>query len=346
MPTITYKEAGVDTVKASEIITSFSRFLKSRPQDPNVLSGIGPFASCYSLGGALKGKQDPVLVTCCDGVGTKVKLALEWGDLSGLGSDLVAMNVNDLLCAGARPLLFLDYYATAKLEPSQLMTLLRSIQRGCEVAGCALVGGETAEMPGLYQNDDFDLAGFAVGITSKEELLGPNRVRVGDVLVGIESSGFHSNGFSLLRRLVEKEKLSPNSGPSFDTRSWKELLLKPTHIYVKALTPVMHNIHAAAHLTGGGLFENLPRVLPDGLCAVVDSSRWEIPPLFLWAQQMASLSTTELLSTFNCGLGMIAIVSRSDIPALKRSIENEGMRCSEIGAIKKAKPSGAKILWQ
>jgi phosphoribosylformylglycinamidine cyclo-ligase len=238
--------------------------------------------------------DDPILVTCCDGVGTKGKLATDWDGIETLGQDLVAMNVNDLLCAGAEPTLFLDYYACGALSESQLTTLLHSIQAACELSLCTLAGGETAEMPGLYSGEDFDLAGFSVGIAERKELLGPERVKVGDSLVALASSGLHSNGYSLVRKLVEKENLQPGATTPFSSATWKQALLAPTTIYVPLLKGWNHRIHALAHLTGGGLFENLPRVLPLGVRARVEP--WTFPPLFQWIQEKAALGTEQMLS--------------------------------------------------
>jgi phosphoribosylformylglycinamidine cyclo-ligase len=347
MTKITYQQSGVDPEKAGKILSDFSSYQKSRPRDPRLISGIGPFASCYSLKDLIQGQSDPILVTCCDGVGTKLKLALDWEALDGLGFDLVAMNVNDLLCTGARPLLFLDYYACGKLEASQLSRLLQSIQRACESAGCSLAGGETAEMPGLYHDNDFDLAGFSVGLADRSELLGAERVRAGDCLVALESSGFHSNGYSLVRKIVEREKLQANQIAPFSKKTWKELLLAPTHIYVSALKNSLPKLHALAHLTGGGLFENLPRVLPSGHRAVIQSTKWAMPPLFTWFQEKAGLSTEQVLSTFNCGVGMIAICDPSEKTALIENLKTSGIRGWEVGNIEKDNTLNTpQVTWQ
>ena len=343
---ITYQKAGVDPEKAGNILSNFASYLKSRPQDPNLIAGIGPFASCYQLKPLLANLEDPILVTSCDGVGTKVKLALEWDDLTGLGRDLVAMNVNDVLCAGGKPLMFLDYYACGKLDDTQLTTLLKSIQEGCEDAGMVLAGGETAEMPGIYHGSHFDLAGFVIGLADRKQVLGPQKVKAGDKILAIRSSGFHSNGYSLVRKIVEKEKLSPNDRPSFDKRTWKEILLAPTIIYVKPVLASLEKIHAAAHLTGGGLFENLPRVLPKNVTAKIDSKAWDIPQLYQWFQQKAGISTEQLLSTFNCGVGMLLIMPADNISSVKRDLESRGLSCAEVGHIETSPSSEPSILWQ
>jgi phosphoribosylformylglycinamidine cyclo-ligase len=348
MEKITYQKAGVDPEKAASILGSFASYLSTRPRDPRLLSGIGPFASCYSLKDLIQDAADPILVTCCDGVGTKLKLALDWNDLSGLGHDLVAMNVNDLLCAGAKPLLFLDYYACGQLKEAQLSQLLRSIQAGCELAQCSLAGGETAELPGLYQADDFDLAGFSVGIADRSELLSPAKVTPGDRIIAIESSGFHSNGYSLVRKLVDKTGIKPTDCPEFSSETWAQLLLKPTLIYVPWLTPILkaRRVHALAHITGGGLYENLPRVLPTGIKAVIDSQAWNIPPLFTWAQKAAGLSTEQLLSTFNCGVGMLAMTTPAEAKTLIAELGAAKLRAWDVGQIEATDGKGPQVVWQ
>ncbi len=333
MNPITYKQAGVDPEKAAAILSRFARFQKSRPQDPRVVSGIGPFASCFSIKDLLGDYSDPLLVTCCDGVGTKLKLALDWNRLDGIGHDLVAMNINDLLCLGARPLVFLDYYACGSLDETQLMRLLKSIQSGCEIACCTLVGGETAEMPGLYQNADFDLAGFAAGLVDRNLALGSHRVQKGDTILGLPSSGFHSNGYSLVRTIVEKEKLKGDGQVPFGNETWAEALLKPTIIYTSAIRPIAKRVHALAHLTGGGLFENLPRIIPPDLTARVDPARWNFPPLFQWIQEHAQLSQTQMLSTFNCGFGMLIVVSAEDKLWVQTTLENSGYLPQDLGEV-------------
>jgi phosphoribosylformylglycinamidine cyclo-ligase len=328
---ITYQDSGVDPAKAAKILGDFGHFLKSRPRDPALLSGIGPFAACYSLKGLLNKYDDPVLVTCCDGVGTKAKLAEEWNAIDGLGQDLVAMNVNDLICAGAEPLLFLDYYATGKLSEPQLTKILHSIQSACELSNCTLAGGETAEMPGLYSGTDFDLAGFSVGIGERAELLGPDKVKVGDAIVAVASSGLHSNGFSLVRKLVLQEKLVPTDPTPFGQGTWKSVLLCPTTLYVSLFKGWSHRLHALAHLTGGGLFENLPRVLPNGVRAKIQG--WEFPPLYQWIQAKAGLGTEQMLSTFNCGVGMVAILPADSADSLVASAARAGIPAWKAGAI-------------
>jgi phosphoribosylformylglycinamidine cyclo-ligase len=252
------------------------------------------------------------------------------------------MNVNDLICLGAKPLLFLDYYACGKLDDHQLSSLLKSIQDACEKSGCSLVGGETAEMPGLYQDNDFDLAGFAVGVAEENQVLGSALVEQGDVIMGIPSSGFHSNGYSLVRTLVEKEKINPNDKPSFSHETWKELLLKPTILYPKMVEPHYSKIHALVHVTGGGLYENLPRVLPKGLSAEIESSEWHIPPLFHWAQKAANLSTEKLLSTFNCGYGLLVVTSEEH----SQFLMTQWKQAKVLGKVVSSNSNESQVIWK
>jgi len=339
----TYQKAGVDPEKAASLLGNFSTYLKSRPRDPNLISGIGPFAACYSLKEKLRDIDDPVLVSCCDGVGTKLKLALEWGDITGLGQDLVGMNVNDLLCAGATPLLFLDYYACGKLDEEQLTTILHSIQRACEASHCSLAGGETAEMPGLYHADDFDLAGFSLGLADRKSLLGPQRVKAGDRILGLASSGFHSNGYSLVRKIIESEKLRGDDRPSFSDETWKTLLLKPTTLYVDCVMKHLSKVNALAHITGGGLYENLPRVLPENVSAEVG---WKIPELFRWFQSKANIDDVQLLSTFNCGVGLIVIATPEKATELRTVWQSQSVPVLELGEVVERKAGTAQVVWQ
>lgn len=340
---ITYQKAGVDPGKAAEILSEFGTFLKSRPRDPLLDAAVGPYASSYLLGPKLKEFKEPVLVSCCDGVGTKAKLALDWGDISGLGQDLVAMNVNDLICVGADPILFLDYYACGKLERGQLLSILKGIQWACEASGCSLAGGETAEMPGVYTEEDFDLAGFAIGLAEREDCLGPAKVKVGDVILGMASTGVHSNGYSLVRKVVEATGIGPkDSVPFAQSKTWSEVLLKPTQLYVEPVKGVRKQLHALAHITGGGLFENLPRVLPKNVSAHIAREQWQFPPLFQWLQNNANLSDRQMWDTFNCGIGMIAITSAANAPAICEAMKSRGIATHPIGEIREA--SGADCI--
>jgi len=332
---ITYSQSGVDTEKAGRLLSEFSKYQKDRTINVNVLGGVGPFAACYDLQSELKKLSHPVLVSACDGVGTKLKLALQWNHINGLGQDLVAMSVNDLLCVGATPTVFLDYFATSKLEQTTLLSILKSVQSACEMAGCSLAGGETAEMPGLYQKNDFDLAGFTVGFVDKEAILGPLKVKAGNKLIAIEASGLHSNGYSLVRKIIEREDINPLDKTPFGSLTWKETLLLPTTIYVENLKGSLPQMNALAHITGGGLFENLPRVLPKGTIANISSSDWKIPELFRWFQEKARLTDKELLSTFNCGTGMIAICEEEKVENLMKEIQSTGPKCTVVGTVEK-----------
>jgi len=340
-----YRESGVDTQKAENILLEFDQHLTSRPKNPSVLSGIGPYASCFSLKDFIQDMKDPVLVTCCDGVGTKSKLALDWNSLSGLGEDLVAMNVNDLLCVGATPLVFLDYYATGSLEKDQLLTLLKSIQKGCELAACSLVGGETAEMPGLYQDKDFDLAGFAAGLVDRTQILGSDKVKAGDFVLGVESSGIHSNGYSLLRKLIAQENINPEERCPFAGVSWKEILLRPTLIYSQVMKPLFPLIHAIAHITGEGLLGNIPRVLPRATKAVFKKELTPLPPLFQWIQEKGKLTEQELLGTFNCGMGLVVIAPQENVSQILSHLKQSGLKAWIAGSVERQVDSEPSVDW-
>jgi len=330
-----YQQAGVDPEKAQKAIQSFSEYLKSQKKDPNLVTGIGPFASLYQLKEILREFQDPLMVTCCDGVGTKLKLAVDWGHTSELGQDLVAMNANDLLCTGARPLVFLDYYACSRLDADQWLEVLKSIHRSCEIIGCTLAGGETAEMPGMYAAKDIDLAGFLVGMVDRPKMIGPHRIKDGDQLVALGSSGFHSNGYSLVRKLIEKHDLKPNEKTPFSDETWKDCLLRPTHLYHPAIGSRMELVEAAAHITGGGLFENLPRILPKGFVARVSSAKWQFSPLYEWLRNTAKLEVDEILSTFNGGVGLILVCRKENTDPLVKGLIQEGWKAWHAGEILK-----------
>jgi len=340
-----YLKSGVDTEKAETILDKFGDYLKTRPRSPHLLAGIGPFAACFSLKDILKGINDPLLVAACDGVGTKAKLALDWNGLEGLGQDLVAMNVNDLLCTGALPLIFLDYYACGHLKETQLLALLKSIQNACELSECVLAGGETAEMPGLYHQNDFDLGGFAVGVMDRSSLLGEGKVTTGDALIAIESSGLHSNGYSLIRKLVNEERIKPDSRSCFSDRTWREELLCPTTIYVRALKDILKSLHGLAHITGEGLWGNLPRVLPKKSVATLQSRFWTFPPLFDWIQKSSKMSTHEMLHTFNCGVGMIAIAPSDKTEEVIGHLKNHGLNAWWIGEVSQSDSIEPTVEW-
>jgi phosphoribosylformylglycinamidine cyclo-ligase len=285
--------------------------------------------------------QQPILVSGTDGVGTKLKLAIELGIHDTVGIDLVAMCVNDIIVQGAEPLFFLDYFATGKLDVETAAAVIEGIGRGCELAGAALVGGETAEMPGMYADGEYDLAGFCVGIVEKAKVLDGSQVKVGDTLIGIASSGPHSNGYSLIRKIISHSHAALSD--SFEDTTLGEALLTPTKIYVKSLLSLLAKVpvHALAHITGGGLTENLPRVLPEGINANIDLASWQFPPIFNWLQQQGNVSQADMLTTFNCGIGMIVCVAADDIQATLEHLIAAGESAVVIGELVAAegKPS-------
>ena len=303
---ITYADAGVDIDAGNELVERIKPAAK-RTARPGTMAGLGGFGALFDLKGA--GYNDPILVAATDGVGTKLRIAIDTGNVDTIGVDLVAMCVNDLVCQGAEPLFFLDYFATGKLKLEEATRIIEGIAKGCEDSGCALIGGETAEMPGMYAHDDFDLAGFAVGAMERGQDL-PREVSAGDVLLGLTSSGVHSNGYSLVRKIVERSGLKWSDLCPFDNGTLGQALLAPTTLYVKgAVAAVKDNaVHALAHITGGGLTENLPRVLPEGLGADIDLDAWTLPPIFGWLSEHGGIDQAEMLKTFNCGVGMIAAV--------------------------------------
>jgi len=281
------------------------------------------------------GYRDPLLVSTTDGVGTKLKLALDAGRFDGIGIDLVAMCVNDLVVQGAEPLFFLDYFATGRLDVERGRTLIAGIAAGCREAGCALVGGETAEMPGLYAGEDFDLAGFSVGAVERERLIDGTAVRAGDVVLGLASSGLHSNGFSLVRRVVAALGVDLAAAAPFGGGSWADVLLAPTRIYVRSCLAgiAAGGVRALAHITGGGLVENVPRVLPEGLAAALDLGAWTPPPVFRWLAREGGVATGEMVRTFNCGLGMVLVVDPEHAAAVRAALEDAGERVHDVGRV-------------
>lgn len=303
-PSLTYADAGVD-IEAGNALIDRIKPLVARTHRPGVLGGLGGFGGLFEL--PVDRYRQPVMVSGADGVGTKLRLAIELDLHATIGIDLVAMCVNDILVCGAEPLWFLDYFATGKLDVERASQVIGGIANGCEQAGAALLGGETAEMPGMYADQDYDLAGFAVGVVEKALLIDGSTVTAGDAIIGLASSGPHSNGYSLIRKLLEPHAL----GMPFDNSTLGQTLLAPTRIYVKAVHALLakHPVKAMAHITGGGLTENIPRVLPAGTCARVDRQRWTPPPIFAWMQNEGSISDSEMLRTFNCGIGMAIIVS-------------------------------------
>ena len=327
---LNYKSAGVDIEAGNDLVERIKP-IAAKTSRPGVISGLGGFGSLFEL--PLDRYKNPILVSGTDGVGTKLKLALELAIHDTVGIDLVAMCVNDIVVLGAEPLFFLDYYATGKLDVDIAASVVSGIGKGCELSGAALVGGETAEMPGMYSEGDYDLAGFCVGIVEKTKILDGSQVKAGDKLIGIGSSGPHSNGYSLIRKIIETSNVSLDD--SLNGKPLGRALLEPTKIYVKSLLELLKlvPVHALAHITGGGLTENLPRVLPEGLNAAIDLNAWELPETFKWLQQQGNISQADMLTTFNCGIGMIVCVDARDEAETKDVLIKQGETVFSIGEI-------------
>ncbi len=328
---ITYAEAGVDIDAGNALVERIKPAAK-RTARPGVMAGLGGFGALFDLKGA--GYTDPVLVAATDGVGTKLRIAIDTGNVDTVGIDLVAMCVNDLVCQGAEPLFFLDYFATGKLSVDAAARIIEGIAEGCAASNCALIGGETAEMPGMYPEGDFDLAGFAVGAMERGGEL-PREVSEGDVLLGLASDGVHSNGYSLVRRIVERSGLGWADDCPWGEGTLGAALLTPTRLYVRGAVAAVRagQVRALAHITGGGLTENLPRVLPEGLGARVDLGTWDLPPVFDWLAQEGGLAEAEMLKTFNSGIGMVAVVPADQADAARATFEAEGHSVARIGVI-------------
>lgn len=327
---LSYRDAGVD-IEAGNTLVERIKPLAAKTRRPGVMAGLGGFGSLFELPA---GKyNNPVLVSGTDGVGTKLRLAIDTGIHDTIGIDLVAMCVNDIAVLGAEPLFFLDYYATGKLDVDVAANVVSGIAEGCLQAGAALVGGETAEMPGMYQQGDFDLAGFCVGVVEKDNIIDGSQVQAGDVLIGLASSGPHSNGYSLIRKILEISQADLNQ--PFDGATLGEKLLTPTRIYVKSLLQLNDkvNIHALSHITGGGLLENIPRVLPDNLTAVIDSKSWQRPAIFDWLQQHGNVDNHEMYRTFNNGIGMVVCVAKEDAEATLQLLTTAGETAMRIGHV-------------
>jgi len=328
---LSYADAGVD-IDAGNALVDRIKPAAASTRRPGVMEGLGGFGAMFDLKAA--GYDDPVLVAATDGVGTKLRIAIDTGILDTVGIDLVAMCVNDLVCQGAEPLFFLDYFATGKLDIDEAAAVVTGIAEGCKRSNSALVGGETAEMPGMYAQGDFDLAGFSVGAMERGSSL-PQGVRAGDVLLGLASSGVHSNGYSLVRKIVELSGLGWESPCPFGGGTLGAALLAPTKLYVRSGLAAHRagGLHALAHITGGGITENLPRALPQGLGAKVDLSAWNLPPMIKWLAEEAAITEAELLKTFNCGIGMVAIVAAGRADALTAVFEENGERITRIGTV-------------
>ena len=321
-----YKSAGVDIDAGNNLVDLIKKDVASS-HTQNVLGNIGGFAGMFKLD---KEYENPILVACTDGVGTKVALAQEAGQLDGIGQDLVAMCVNDLIVCGAKPLFFLDYFASSKLEVGEAAKVIKSIANACKDSGCALLGGETAEMPGHYVGKNFDLAGFSVGCVEENKVIDNTNIKENDVLIGIESSGPHSNGFSLIRKIIKDSNLNKE-----EYRSIVELALKPTHLYPNLIMKLVSNfdIHGMAHITGGGLTENIPRSIPENLSASIDTSSWVMPEIFKWLQANGSLEDEDMFRIFNCGIGMVLIVKEDDSIEILEEIKNHNFKCFSIGKL-------------
>ena len=328
---MTYKDAGVDIDAGNALVDRIKPAVKSTNR-AGVMGGIGGFGGLFDLKAA--GYEDPILVAATDGVGTKLRIAIDTGNVGSVGVDLVAMCVNDLVCQGAEPLFFLDYFATGKLSVDHGASVVEGIAEGCRQSGCALIGGETAEMPGMYSDGDFDLAGFSVGAMERGAAL-PRDVAVGDVLLGLPSSGVHSNGYSLVRKIVAESGLGWDDASPFGEGTLGEALLAPTRIYVlQALAAIRQaDAHAFAHITGGGLTENIPRMLPDDTGAEVDLNAWDLPPIFQWLTAQSGLEQAEALKTFNCGIGMVVVVSNDRVDDAIAAMSSDGEAPIRIGQI-------------
>ena len=324
-----YKSAGVDITAGNNLIELIKGDV-ALTQGKDVLGGIGGFAGMYRLNNDF---QNPVLVACTDGVGTKVALAQQYNKLENIGQDLVAMCVNDLVTCGAQPLFFLDYFATSKLNVKEASLIIGSIARACRASGCALLGGETAEMPGHYIDNNFDLAGFSVGCVDENKIIKGDDIEDGDILIGIESSGAHSNGYSLIRKILEQSECSDD-----EKKEMVDLFLKPTHLYPKVIQDLTKNqkIKGMSHITGGGLTENLPRSIPKNMAVKVYKKSWDLPKEFQWLKDNGNITEEDMYRIFNCGIGMVLIVNTEDVSSIQSIIDDHGYKNFEIGFIERS----------
>ncbi|WP_027816795.1 phosphoribosylformylglycinamidine cyclo-ligase [Paraburkholderia bannensis] len=337
---LSYADAGVDMVAGDALVDRIKPFAKKTLRE-GVMGGIGGFGALFEVP---KRYKEPVLVSGTDGVGTKLRLAFHLNKHDTVGQDLVAMSVNDILVQGAEPLFFLDYFACGKLDVDTAATVVQGIAQGCELSGCALIGGETAEMPGMYPDGEYDLAGFAVGAVEKSKIIDGSTITPGDVVLGLASSGIHSNGFSLVRKIIERA--NPDLNADFDGRSLGDALMAPTRIYVKPLLKLMETItvKGMAHITGGGLVENIPRVLRDGLTAELDHSAWPLPPLFSWLQKEGGVADAEMHRVFNCGIGMVVVVAADQADAAAAQLAAAGEQVWKIGFVRESKEGEAQTV--
>jgi phosphoribosylformylglycinamidine cyclo-ligase len=333
---LSYRDAGVD-MEAGDALVERIKPMAKKTMREGVLAGIGGFGALFEVP---KRYKEPVLVSGTDGVGTKLKLAFDWQRHDTVGQDLVAMSVNDILVQGAEPLFFLDYFACGKLSVDTAATVVGGIAKGCELAGCALIGGETAEMPGMYPEGEYDLAGFAVGAVEKSGMIDGTTIAPGDVILGLASSGAHSNGYSLIRKIIDRAGARPTD--DFHGQTLSDVVMAPTRIYVKSMLALMSKltVKGMAHITGGGLVENVPRVLPENTQAVLHRNAWAMPKLFQWLQEKGGVQDAEMHRVFNCGIGMVVIVNAADAAAAKAQLESTGETVYQLGEIK-ARPAGA-----
>ena len=340
-PSLSYKDAGVDINAGNELVERIKTHVK-RTTRPEVIGGLGGFGALCAIPTKYK---EPILVSGTDGVGTKLRLAIDLKKHDTIGIDLVAMCVNDLVVQGAEPLFFLDYYATGKLEVDIASDVVKGIAEGCVQSGCALVGGETAEMPGMYHAGDYDLAGFCVGVVEKSEIIDGSQVKAGDALIALGSSGPHSNGYSLIRKVIDVAGVNPAT-EQLDGRPLSEQVLAPTKIYVKSVLALIKQteVHAIAHLTGGGFWENIPRVLPKNTKAVIDESSWEWQPVFKWLQEKGNIETYEMYRTFNCGVGMVIALPQSQVETALAILKQSGENAWLIGHIESATDDEPQVI--
>ena len=333
-PNNAYKEAGVDIDAGDDLVEKIKPFAKATNRS-GTMGGLGGFGALFDTKAA--GYSDPILISSTDGVGTKIRVAIDANKHDTIGIDLVAMCVNDILVQGAEPLFFLDYFASAKLDVGTASCVIKGIAEGCKQAGCALIGGETAEMPSMYADRDYDLAGFTVGAVERQNIITGEHIKTGDVVLGLASSGIHSNGYALVRKIVGDMGVRyEDSCPIANDKSWGEVLLIPTKIYVKSLLPLLKKrnlIKGLAHITGGGLLENIPRILPNSTNVELDADKWLLPPIFKWLKNAASMNGHDLARTFNCGIGMIAITAKEDADSVMSALSSQGETIYQIGHV-------------
>ena len=328
---LSYRDAGVDINAGDSLVERIKPFAK-RTMRPEVLGDLGGFGALVEIS---QKYRHPVLVSGTDGVGTKLKLAFEWDQHDTVGIDLVAMSVNDILVQGAEPLFFLDYFACGKLDVERAAAVIKGIATGCEQSGCALIGGETAEMPGMYPDGEYDLAGFAVGVVEKEQVINGRSIVAGDVVLGLASNGIHSNGYSLVRKIIERAQ--PELDAEFNQgKTLRQAIIAPTRLYVKPILAALKQftIKGMAHITGGGISENVPRILPENTVAAIDSQSWPLPKLFQWLQQAGNVEIQEMYRTFNCGIGMVLVVNAEDADAIQKFLQQQGETVYQIGRIR------------